>query len=67
MKKVDRSRLRREYEYLRGSMEMISWVTLTNPTDEQIESRLDKLQARLETIVRMLKIIDGQIIIEKTQ
>jgi uncharacterized protein YpmS len=60
MKKVDRSRLRREYEYLRGSMEMISWVTLTNPTDEQIETRLDKLQARLETIVRMLKIINGQ-------
>jgi hypothetical protein len=67
MKKVDRSRLRREYEYLKGSMEMISWVTLTNPTDEQIETRLDKLQARLETIVRMLKIIDSQIIIEKTQ
>jgi hypothetical protein len=67
MKKVDRSRLRREYEYLRGSMEMISWVTLTNPTDEQIESRLDKLQARLETIVRMLKIIDGQIISEKNK
>ena len=67
MKKVDRSRLRREYEYLRGSMEMISWVTLTNPTDDQIESRLDKLQARLETIVRMLKIIDGQIISEKNK
>jgi hypothetical protein len=67
MKKVDRSRLRREYEYLRGSMEMISWVTLTNPTDEQIESRLDKLQARLETIVRMLKIIDGQIINKNTE
>jgi hypothetical protein len=67
MKKVDRSRLRREYEYLRGSMEMISWVTLTNPTDEQIETRLDKLQARLETIVRMLKIIDGQIISEKNK
>jgi hypothetical protein len=67
MKKVDRSRLRREYEYLRGSMEMISWVTLTNPTDEQIESRLDRLQARLETIVRMLKIIDGQIISEKNK
>jgi hypothetical protein len=67
MKKVDRSRLRREYEYLRGSMEMISWVTLTNPTDEQIESRLDKLQARLETIVRMLKIIDGQIISKNTE
>lgn len=67
MKKVDRSRLRREYEYLRGSMEMISWVTLTNPTDEQIESRLDKLQARLETIVRMLKIIDSQIISENTE
>jgi hypothetical protein len=67
MKKVDRSRLRREYEYLRGSMEMISWVTLTNPTDDQIETRLDKLQARLETIVRMLKIIDGQIISENTE
>jgi hypothetical protein len=67
MKKVDRSRLRREYEYLRGSMEMISWVTLTNPTDEQIEARLDKLQARLETIVRMLKIIDGQIISKNTE
>jgi uncharacterized protein YpmS len=67
MKKVDRSRLRREYEYLRGSMEMISWVTLTNPTDEQIETRLDKLQARLETIVRMLKIIDGQIISKNTE
>ena len=67
MKKVDRSRLRREYEYLRGSMEMISWVTLTNPTDDQIESRLDRLQARLETIVRMLKIIDGQIISEKNK
>jgi hypothetical protein len=67
MKKVDRSRLRREYEYLRGSMEMISWVTLTNPTDDQIETRLDKLQARLETIVRMLKIIDGQIISEKNK
>jgi hypothetical protein len=67
MKKVDRSRLRREYEYLRGSMEMISWVTLTNPTDEQIESRLDKLQARLETIVRMLKIIDSQIISKNTE
>ena len=66
MKKVDRSRLRREYEYLRGSMEMISWVTLTNPTDDQIETRLDKLQARLETIVRMLKIIDGQIISKNT-
>jgi hypothetical protein len=48
-------------------MEMISWVTLTNPTDEQIESRLDKLQARLETIVRMLKIIDGQIISKNTE
>jgi hypothetical protein len=67
MKKVDRSRLRREYEYLRGSMEMISWVTLTNPTDDQIETRLDKLQARLETIVRMLKIIDSQIISEKNK
>jgi hypothetical protein len=67
MKKVDRSRLRREYEYLRGSMEMISWVTLTNPTDDQIETRLDKLQARLETIVRMLKIIDGQIISKNTE
>jgi hypothetical protein len=48
-------------------MEMISWVTLTNPTDEQIEARLDKLQARLETIVRMLKIIDGQIISKNTE
>jgi len=67
MKKVDRSRLRREYEYLRGSMEMISWVTLKNPTDDQIETRLDKLQARLETIVRMLKIIDGQIISKNTE
>ena len=67
MKKVDRSRLRREYEYLRGSMEMISWVTLTNPTDDQIETKIDKLQARSETIVRMLKIIDSQIMIEKTE
>jgi hypothetical protein len=55
MKKEDRTRLRREYEYLRGCSDMISWIVLTDPTDDQIEIKLDKMKGRMETITTMLK------------
>ena len=55
MKKEDRTRLRREYEYLRGCSDMISWIVLTDPTDDQIEIKLDKMKGRMETITALLK------------
>jgi hypothetical protein len=55
MKKEDRTRLRREYEYLRGCSDMISWIVLTDPTDDQIEIKLDKMKSRMETITALLK------------
>ena len=55
MKKEDRTRLRREYEYLRGCSDMISWFVLTDPTDDQIEIKLDKLKGRMEIITALLK------------
>lgn len=55
MKKEDRTRLRREYEYLRGCSDMISWCVLTDPTDDQIEIKLDKMKGRMETITALLK------------
>ena len=55
MKKEDRTRLRREYEYLRGCSDMISWFVLTDPTDDQIEIKLDKMKGRMETITALLK------------
>ena len=55
MKKEDRTRLRREYEYLRGCSDMISWFVLTDPTDDQIEIKLDKMNGRMETITALLK------------
>jgi hypothetical protein len=55
MKKEDRTRLRREYEYLRGCSDMISWIVLTDPTDDQIEIKLDKLKGRMEIITALLK------------
>jgi hypothetical protein len=59
MKKEDRTRLRREFEYLRGCSEMISWFVLSDPTDDQIEIKLDKLQGRMETITAMLKKLES--------
>jgi hypothetical protein len=44
MRKEDRTRLRREFEYLRGCSEMLSWFVLTNPSDDLIEAKLDKMQ-----------------------
>ena len=55
MKKEDRTRLRREYEYLRGCSDMISWIVLTDPTDDQIEIKLDKMKGRMEIITALLK------------
>lgn len=55
MKKEDRTRLRREYEYLRGCSDMISWIVLTYPTDDQIEIKLDKMKGRMEIITALLK------------
>jgi hypothetical protein len=55
MKKEDRTRLRREYEYLRGCSDMISWFVLTDPTDDQIEIKLDKMKGRMEIITALLK------------
>lgn len=60
MKKEDRTRLRREFEYLRGCSEMLSWFVLTNPSDDQIEIKLDKMQARMEAITTMLKKLESQ-------
>ena len=60
MTRNDRTRLRREWEYIRGCMEMLSWVQLQNPTDEQIEGVLDAMQGRKETIDTTLKMIDTQ-------
>lgn len=59
MKKVDRSRLRRELEYLRGCSEMLSWFVLTNPSDDLIDGKLDKIQGRMETITTMLKKLES--------
>lgn len=59
MTRNDRTRLRREWEYIRGCMEMLSWVQLKDPTDEQIEGVLDAMQGRKETIDTMLKKLDG--------
>lgn len=59
MKKVDRSRLRRELEYLRGCSEMLSWFVLTNPSDDLIDVKLDKIQGRMETITTMLKKLES--------
>jgi len=55
MRKEDRTRLRREFEYLRGCSEMLSWFVLTNPSDDLIEAKLDKMQGRMEAITTMLK------------
>jgi len=60
MKKEDRTRLRREFEYLRGCSEMLSWFVLTNPSDDQIEIKLDKMQGRMEAITTMLKKLQSQ-------
>lgn len=59
MKKEDRTRLRREYEYLRGCSEMISWIVLSDPTDDQIEIKLDKMKGRMEIITAMLKKLES--------
>jgi hypothetical protein len=59
MKKEDRTRLRREFEYLRGCREMLSWFVLTNPSDDQIEIKLDKMQGRMEAITTMLKKLES--------
>ena len=55
MKKEDRTRLRREYEYLRGCSDMISWIFMTDPTEDQIEIKLDKMKGRMEIITALLK------------
>lgn len=59
MRKEDRTRLRREFEYLRGCSEMLSWFVLTNPSDDQIEIKLDKMQGRMEAIQTMLKKLES--------
>jgi hypothetical protein len=60
MTRNDRTRLRREYEYLRGCSEMLSWFVLTNPSDDLIEDKLDKIQGRMETITTMIKKLESQ-------
>lgn len=61
MKRYDRSRLRREYEYLRGCSEMLSYVILFQPSDDQIENKLDIIKTREEEIIRKLKIINNEL------
>ena len=60
MTRNDRTRLRREYEYLRGCGEMLSWFVLTNPSDDLIEDKLDKIQGRMEALTTMLKKLESQ-------
>lgn len=60
MKKEDRSRLRREYEYHKGCCEMLSWVVLTAPNDDLIEDKLDKIKGRMEQIMTTLKRLESQ-------
>jgi len=60
MTRNDRTRLRREYEYLRGCSEMLSWVVLSNPSDDLIEAKLDKMQGRMEALTTMLKKLESQ-------
>jgi len=60
MRKEDRTRLRREFEYLRGCSEMLSWFVLTNPSDDLIEAKLDKIQGRMEALTTMLKKLKSQ-------
>lgn len=60
MTKNDRTRLRREWEYHRGCSEMLSWFVLTNPSDELIEDKLDKIKGRMEKIMTMLKKLESQ-------
>jgi len=59
MTRNDRTRLRREFEYLRGCSEMLSWFVLTNPSDDLIEIKLDKMQGRMEAITTMLKKLES--------
>jgi hypothetical protein len=60
MTRNDRTRLRREYEYLRGCSEMLSWFVLSNPSDDLIEDKLDKIQGRMEALTTMLKKLENQ-------
>ena len=60
MTRNDRTRLRREYEYHRGCCEMLSWVVLTNPCDDLIEDKLDKIKGRMEQIMTTLKRLESQ-------
>jgi hypothetical protein len=39
---------------------MLSWFVLTNPSDDLIEDKLDKIQGRMETITTMIKKLESQ-------
>jgi len=38
---------------------MLSWFVLTNPSDDLIEAKLDKMQGRMEAIQTMLKKLES--------
>lgn len=39
---------------------MLSWVVLSNPCDDLIEDKLDKIKGRMEAILTMLKKLESQ-------
>jgi hypothetical protein len=39
---------------------MLSWVVLSNPSDDLIEDKLDKIQGRMEELTTMLKKLESQ-------
>lgn len=55
MKKEERNRLTNELRYLKGCIEMLSWVMLSNPSDVHIENTLTKIEDRAEDIEAKLK------------
>lgn len=55
MKKEERNRLTNELRYLKGAIEMLSWVMLSQPSDVHIENTLTKIEDRAEDIKTKLK------------
>jgi hypothetical protein len=56
MRHTDRHRIRRKYEYIKGCLEMLSWVQMENPCDLQIEIKIDGLKAILEDLKKELNL-----------